>query len=236
MTAQKTLLSMLLFTAALAAPAQNRSSHRDDANGDGVISRSEWRGTMRAFRQYDQNQDGVLSGLEVPGSNQGNRTRTSDDPRSSADRLDKNRSGVVEGYEWPYNRNVFHRLDRDGNSVLSPDELDRMSSATLNELDRNRNGRVDQDEWSGGFADFERLDNDRDGRVSSTEYYQRGGEWRRRQRFNTLDSNGNGIIESTEWKGDRKLFRRLDTDQNSTVSWQEFHSDTDRYLNPPYMR
>ncbi|HXW04372.1 MAG TPA: hypothetical protein VD833_04005 [Vicinamibacterales bacterium] len=36
-----------------------------DANGDGVITRAEWRGDRRAFRIHDANGDGILSGEEL---------------------------------------------------------------------------------------------------------------------------------------------------------------------------
>ena len=36
-----------------------------DRDGDGVITRSEWRGNLQSFRQHDRNNDGVLSGEEV---------------------------------------------------------------------------------------------------------------------------------------------------------------------------
>lgn len=36
-----------------------------DANGDGRITRREWRGNDRSFRVHDRNRDGVLSGREV---------------------------------------------------------------------------------------------------------------------------------------------------------------------------
>ena len=36
-----------------------------DANGDGRITRREWRGNANSFRVHDRNRDGVLSGREV---------------------------------------------------------------------------------------------------------------------------------------------------------------------------
>lgn len=39
--------------------------HEMDKNGDRRISKSEWRGSARAFRKLDKNKDGVLSGVEV---------------------------------------------------------------------------------------------------------------------------------------------------------------------------
>ena len=206
-----------------------------------MISRREWRGDARTFRELDRNRDGVLSGNEVPRTaareRRNNNERIYRDSRDRAEtragRLDRNESGVVEGYEWPYNRAVFHRLDGNRDSVLPPEELDNIDSATLTELDRNRDGTVGSNEWPGGFAKFERLDNDRDGRVSADEYFERGGEWRRRQRFDVWDKNGDGIIQSTEWKSDAKLFHRLDTDHDSTVTWDEVRADKERYLDPP---
>ena len=41
-----------------------------DANGDGVITRAEWRGNDVSFRNHDWNGDGILSGEELrPGAN-----------------------------------------------------------------------------------------------------------------------------------------------------------------------
>lgn len=42
-----------------------------DQNGDGVISRSEWRGNDKSFRKHDRNHDGVLSGDELRGNGHG---------------------------------------------------------------------------------------------------------------------------------------------------------------------
>jgi len=200
---------------------------------------------MNEFRDLDQNRDGVLSGTEVPGSRRNRSRNAEDEParredqRSTEDgsspaaKLDKNRSGVVEGYEWPYNAEVFHQLDTDHNSVLSPDELRNISRANVRALDKNGNGRLDSDEWPGGYAEFDRLDEDRDGRINANEYSRRGGEWQKRQRFNEWDANRNGVIDSQEWRAAPRLLKRLDTNGDSRVSWEEFSADTERY-NPPY--
>jgi hypothetical protein len=49
-----------------------------DRNGDGIISRREWRGNDVSFDQHDRNGDGILSGDEVrPGAKRDrDRTRT----------------------------------------------------------------------------------------------------------------------------------------------------------------
>jgi len=231
-------IGALLLAGAITLPAQNDRLHVDDSNGDGTISRNEWRGSLRDFSDLDVNHDGILSGNEVPGSRRngsrdwGTRSRSADTD-ARVGRLDQNASGRIEGYEWPYNSEVFHQLDTDRDSVLSPRELKSITSVGLEKLDKNRDGRLDTNEWPGGYADFERLDQNRDGKIAASEYFDRGGEWQRRQRFNNWDSNRSGIIESTEWKSAPELFHRLDRDRDSTVSWDEFMADKERY-NPPY--
>jgi Ca2+-binding EF-hand superfamily protein len=233
------LTSTLVLTGALLLPGQSNRLDRHDRDGDGVVTRAEWRGNAQTFERHDWNNDGMLSGDELLGNQRNQRQRTQTQrtqTRSRAvDQLDDNRSGVVEGYEWPYNRQVFHDLDTDANSVLSADELRNINTATLPQLDRNKDGRIDDEEWPGGFAQFDRLDENRDGRVTASEYFERGGEWQRRQRFDSWDRNRNGILESTEWKSDNSLFHRLDTSGDSKVSWEEFSRSTERY-EPPFGR
>jgi Ca2+-binding EF-hand superfamily protein len=227
------MLGALLLTGANTMPGQYNEIHPDDSDRDGTLTRREWRGEMVEFRRLDSNRDGVLSGTEVPGARTMRNRRSERGRDEATDRLDKNQSGVVEGYEWPYNAAVFHRLDTDQDSVLSPNELTNITSVTVRELDKNGDGRLDDTEWPGGYADFNRLDRNRDGKVGSNEYFQSGGEFQKRQRFDNWDANRNGIIESTEWKAAPKLFYRLDTDRDSRVSWEEFIADREPYR-PPY--
>jgi len=194
-----------------------------DRNRDGYIERREWNGRMAEFRSMDRDRDGRISNTEFYGES----TRA-----RSVDRLDRNRSGRVEGYEWPYNATLFHQLDTNRDSTLSAAELQNMNKATLKQLDRNHNNVIDTSEWPGGFAQFSDLDENNDGRVTSEEYFGRGGEWQRRQRFNTWDKNNDGIIQSTEWRTGADLFHRLDTNGDSQVDWSEFRNDEQAYLTP----
>ena len=233
----------LILSAALAVPiflsgqTWGNDFPATDRNGDGVVSRREWRGNNRTFNQHDINRDGMLSGNELPGwrddradDRYNNRDREQTRNRSAArgggvGKLDENRTGRVEGHEWPYNPQLFHRLDTDEDSTLSADELRNIETATLDDLDLNRNRRIDSDEWPGGFAKFEQLDQNGDGRVSSIEYFERGGAWQRRDRFDAWDTNRDGVLQSTEWKTAPNLFHRMDTNRNSRVEFEEFQSD-----------
>lgn len=192
-------------------PQRRSDFTRWDRNRDEAIQRSEWRGDMATFRRLDGDRDGRLTWYEYSGNSEtGTRSRTAE--------MDRNASGAVEGYEWPYNRELFHQLDRNGDSVLTSDELRNM--------DRMARGQ------SGGFANFRDLDANGDGRISTNEYYDRGGAWQRRQRFQGLDKNGDGIIQSTEWQTSSDLFHRLDANGNSQVEWEEFQADANRYMTP----
>lgn len=224
-------VSSALFGATLLLPAQG-VFRGEDRNRDGIISRDEWRGNDRSFKDHDTNDDGILSGNELPAgmrrgsSDADTRSRDGNRSRATAAQLDKDRSGAVEGYEWPYEAQIFHDLDKNEDSVLTRDELRNLNSVALGRIEGNKDG------WPGGFAEFDRLDDNRDGRVSSQEYYSRGGDWQRRQRFDAWDSNRDGRIQSTEWKSNANLFRQLDTDRDSTVSREEFMADTGRYVKP----
>jgi hypothetical protein len=113
-------------------PARNRQEGRRneenmrflgmDRNGDGRITRDEWRGNDNSFAQHDWNDDGVLSGDEVrPGAQPSNRRDTQN--RARFDRLDLNDDNAISLSEWVGTRNAFERLDRNDDGVLSFDEF-----------------------------------------------------------------------------------------------------------------
>src|SRR5262245_64536145 len=75
------------------AAAQSREQPRFeglDRNGDGVISRAEWRGSDRSFRVHDLNGDGVISRDEFRGAERQDDTAWT---RESFDALDRNQDG-----------------------------------------------------------------------------------------------------------------------------------------------
>lgn len=101
-----------------------------DRNGDGWISRGEWRGNDVSFDNHDWNDDGILAGAEVrPGGR--DRDWDWDDDRDGRDdrweaqfhRLDRNDDRYLSGAEWPGDLNLFDRIDLNRDGLLNLREV-----------------------------------------------------------------------------------------------------------------
>jgi hypothetical protein len=93
-----------------------------DRNNDGVITRAEWSGNDRSFREHDTNGDGILSGNEVrPGgeANVGNPDRS----LTRFNQADRNGDGRIVRDEWTGTATAFTRMDRNGDGVITRDEF-----------------------------------------------------------------------------------------------------------------
>jgi len=115
-----------------------------DTDNDGVITRSEWRGSMATFRTYDLNGDGVISRAEFREQNIGDGRDNRGDEFES---LDANNDGRIQRREWDGNNTEFNSLDRNRDGVLSRWEFnggqagrdlagDRSRTATAHEVVR----------------------------------------------------------------------------------------------------
>lgn len=179
--------SSVWFTAALClgltatAEAQNRGRIRFqelDLNGDRIITRDEWRGNDRSFRNQDWNGDGQLSGIELRIGAQ----RPVRDPeligtsgaQDRFDTLDKNRDGRIARGEWTGTAAVFNALDANGDGLLTRVEATGADAAVENDefraADLNGDGFVGRSEWQWNAAAFDRLDINRDGRLARAEF------------------------------------------------------------------
>lgn len=224
---------------AAAAPQSSRAAMRFrdmDANNDGVITRSEWRGSVESFREHDWNRDGVLSGDELRLDRDRNDPYDDRDTRSgdslefsswtaaAFSNLDSNRDGRISVGEWRSDRATFRRVDRNGDGFLSRTEFlgengsdgrpDRFES-----LDANNDGRIEGREWRGGVEEFNALDRNRDGVLSRTEIVS--AETADADEFASLDDNRNGVISPDEWRGSRRSFDQRDTNGDGVLSRRE---------------
>jgi Ca2+-binding EF-hand superfamily protein len=236
--------SSVLFATALclglAAPAvaQQPDTMRFqgmDRNHDGVITRDEWRGNDRSFRNHDWNGDGRLSGDEVrPGAQRQSRWDDRDVEWSVQDEedwtparfraLDHNGDGRLSRSEWHAGSELFTRIDRNHDNFLSPveftgaDDVDREDR--FGDLDINNDGRIARNEWHGSGAVFDALDANRDGVLTRGEAV--GTETGPEDEFRSVDVNNDGVISRNEWHWNQSAFDRLDANRDGRLARQEW--------------
>ena len=207
-----------------------------DVNGDGIITRQEWRGNDRSFRNHDWNADGRLSGDEIrPGARRQSRWDDRDiessigfeddwtDERFRA--LDHNNDGRLSRAEWHAGGELFSRVDRNRDNVISAAEFrggedDDDREDRFADLDDNRDGRLTRNEWHGSTAVFDALDANRDGVLTRAEAIGTTGD--ARDEFRSVDVNGDGAIARDEWHWNAAAFDRLDANRDGRLSRQEW--------------
>ena len=237
------LAAIVLLGVPLAADGQARQRETMrframDANADGVITRTEWRGSVRSFRVHDWNGDGVLSGEEVrPGAAR----EMGEDEDFDQDRrefrnwtargftsLDHDRSGRIERSEWHYDFEGFNRADRDRDNVLTraeflgDDSTDIDREDRFDYLDADNDGRIERGEWHATRDAFEWLDRNNDGSLSRTEVV--GDQAEQADLFASLDMNDDGAVTQNEWHWSRRSFNRQDANRDGRLTRGELTS------------
>ncbi len=205
-----------------------------DTNGDGRISREEWRGSDRSFRVHDWNGDGTLSGDEVrlgvsrqPGEDD-DFEQARPEFRNWTERgftnLDRDRDGRIQRSEWFYDREGFTRADRNRDGVLTRAEflggdVDADREDRFDYLDANNNGRVERSEWHASRDAFDWLDRNNDGVLSRAEVL--GDEVGQSDLFRGLDANNDDVITTDEWQWSRRSFARQDQNGDGQLTRRE---------------
>ena len=208
-----------------------------DRNGDGVITRQEWRGSAQSFRVHDWNGDGVLSGDEVRTAA---RRRLEDDPNYAPGRnvlddwserrfkqLDHNNDNRISRDEWHYDSEAFVRADRNRDGVLSRAEfldtaIDDDRSDQFDDLDLNGDGRIQLNEWHGSRDVFDWLDRNNDRILTRAEVA--GQDLSAGDEFSSLDMNRDQSLSRAEWHWSSASFDRLDANGDGRLSRREFEA------------
>jgi Ca2+-binding EF-hand superfamily protein len=236
-----TLLALPLTVADTAAQTERTMRFRAmDANGDGVITREEWRGSDQSFRVHDWNGDGRLSGDEVRLG--GTRQRPADDQDFEQARRreftdwtaegfrnhDHNSDGRISRSEWHYDVESFRRADRNGDGILSRNEfLNSDVDADLEDrfdyLDANNNGRLERSEWHASRDAFEWLDRNNDNTLTRAEVVGEGAT-AQDDLLTDLDDNRDGRVSMNEWHWSRRSFERRDRNGDGQLTRAELGS------------
>jgi len=188
-----------------------------DADGDGRITREEWKGREEIFRRLDADGDGIVTREEIRqaiGRLEGWAGRSGD---ALFRRADKDGDGRVSREEWPLSPEAFDRFDRNGDGFISREEVTPRGP---------RAGRMAPDEQSGRDSTrfLGRWDANGDGKVSREEFPHE-------RRFAEMDANSDGVLDASEIEEacDKRLaesgygfLERFDLDQDGRVTRDEF--------------
>jgi EF hand domain-containing protein len=210
-----------------------------DQNGDGVITRTEWRGSAKSFQVHDWNGDGKLSGEEVRVGASRN-DRKSDPNFDSADSeyvfddwtdrgfraLDHNKDGRVTRDEWHFSRVEFRYADHNNDGAVSRAEFlnqdgeDDDREDRFPYLDGNHDGRVSRQEWHGAASRFTALDTNRDGVLTQVELV---GSEPPPDLFSSVDVNRDRVLTRDEWHWSQASFNERDVNRDGRLSVPEFN-------------
>ena len=117
-----------------------------DDNSDGVITRSEWRGTRQAFNDADINDDGVLSGSEIWTDNRETvgTSGTLADRRAEFNEMDEDGDGILSRTEWRGSRYAFTQQDVNNDGVITRREYVGNVGNAAPQQNANGGNRVDR--------------------------------------------------------------------------------------------
>ncbi len=146
-----------------------------DRNRNGMIERSEWRGSPRSFQIHDWNNDGVLSSDEVRvGANPPADSLEAEDynmsPNDRFAYLDVNNNGYIDRNEWDGSLDTFYQLDRNNDNRIARAELNAGRRGTFVALDSNGDNRITLGEWQWSHRSFDEMDRNGDGVITRDEF------------------------------------------------------------------
>lgn len=174
---------------------------RWDPNGDGKVTRTEWKGSDEGFATLDLDGNGVLDRRD----------------RAAAAAIDVVGPDSVPEWkgELPTADQVFERLDKDRNAAISPAEAraQKQLEALFATADSDRDGTLTAREVE------ELLRGIRAGRDAVAARNARPQPFA--VPFDEWDLDDDDRVQQNEWKGERALFERIDRNRDSAVDRAE---------------
>ena len=198
--------------------ALKRAIKTFDTNGDGSVTRDEWRGRKESFARLDADNDGVITQVEVDTAIKNMKQWRGRSGETVFRRMDRDGDGRVSRDEWTLNGDHFARFDRNQDGFISADEV------MLFDRKRKKGGRNDSRSGRDSAHFLDKYDTDRDGVVTKDEF-------KHERRFAEMDANGDGVLskaeveESTDKRmkeSDYGFFERFDLNTDGKVTREEF--------------
>jgi Ca2+-binding EF-hand superfamily protein len=218
-----------------------------DQDHDGKISPEECLLPPKAFAELDANKSGALESDDLMKLTLTNAALL-DDPARRAEallgELDKNGDKKISAEEFPFEKSVFQKADRDGDGSLDADELkalpplpldhpQRRAEEMIARMDRDGDRMLSQDEFRLPGARFEDVDQNRDGLLDLKELTAWLGSGNARfgpsspeemadRILDRYDRNGDGKITKDEQQGmPDALWQRWDLNADGVVDVRE---------------
>lgn len=195
----------------------------NDKDGDGKIGMSEWSISSRPLADADGNGDRVVDMDELTRFFAEKKPRGEGKPRGPGDgpRGPKGPGGPGGPPAGPDAREgpppgaahiremaegILERLDKNGDGLISGEEMPKAGRMDLSKADRNGDGGVDLFELT---------------LVLTERMGREGGAGPMAERLKRMDANGDGAIDKAEWKGPPERFDALDADRDGKITEPE---------------
>ena len=90
-------------------------------------------------------------------------------------------------------------------------------------LDQDNDGRISRSEWQRNEQAFDRVDADKDGFLTKEELRSAAREFREKRgsRLREMDTDADGNISRSEWKGKEEIFNRSDANNDRVLTRDE---------------